>query len=71
MLLLECINSKGEREPENMKQFTIELDEMVCKWLLHIAEVTGETVENIISNGIFHQVERLEESAVKSFTYRE
>ena len=52
-----------------MKQFTVELDEMVCKWLAHIAEVTGETIEKIISNGVYHQVTMLEDDAVKMFTY--
>ena len=54
-----------------MKQFTIELDEMVCKWLEHIAEVTGQSIESIIANGIFNQIENLEESAIKAFAYRE
>ena len=54
-----------------MKQFTVELDEMVCKWLEHIAEVTGESVERIIANGIYHQVETLEDGVTKTFTYRE
>ena len=54
-----------------MKQFTIELDEMVCCWLEHIANVTGESVEKIIANGIYHQVEMLEDGVVKTFTYSE
>jgi len=33
-----------------MKKFTIELDEMICKWLEHISEVTGESVETLIAN---------------------
>ncbi|MCL2579093.1 MAG: hypothetical protein FWE32_03575 [Oscillospiraceae bacterium] len=53
-----------------MKQFQIELDEMVCIWLKHIAKVTGQSVEEAISNGIFQQIASLEESAVKAFTYR-
>ncbi|MDL2206994.1 hypothetical protein LJC33_08825 [Eubacteriales bacterium OttesenSCG-928-N13] len=54
-----------------MKQFTVELDEMVCCWLEHISKVTGETIEKIISNGIYHQVTMLEDDAVKMFTYSE
>ena len=54
-----------------MQQYTIELDETVCKWLEHIAEMTGETVERIISNGIFNQVAALDDNVSKSFTYNE
>ena len=54
-----------------MKQFKIELDEMVHKWLVHIAEVTGQPIENIISNAVYQQVASLEESATKLFAYRE
>ncbi len=54
-----------------MKQFTVELDEMVCKWLEHISDVTGESIERIIANGIYHQVETLEDSVFKVFTYNE
>jgi hypothetical protein len=54
-----------------MKQFTVELDEMVYCWLEHISRVTGETVEKIISNGIYHQVTMLEVHAAKMFTYSE
>ena len=53
-----------------MKKFQIELDEMVCKWLEHIAEITGQSVEEVISNGIYQQVAGLEENAVKGFIYR-
>jgi len=54
-----------------MKKFQVELDEMVCKWLAHIAEVTGQSIEEVISNGIYQQVVSLEESVAKVFTYRE
>lgn len=54
-----------------MKQFTIELDETICKWLEHISSVTGESVEKIIANGIFHQVAMLEDGVFKVFTYNE
>jgi len=54
-----------------MRKFQIELDEMVCKWLEHIAEVTGQRIEEVISNGVYRQVAGLEENAVKSFTYQE
>ncbi|MCL2564287.1 MAG: hypothetical protein FWE24_00555 [Defluviitaleaceae bacterium] len=54
-----------------MKQFQIELDEMVCRWLEHIAETTGQSIENVISNGIYQQIANLEETAMKAFTYRE
>ena len=51
-----------------MKQFQIELDEVVCQWLAHIAEVTGQPVERVISNAINQQVVRLEERVMKTFT---
>jgi len=54
-----------------MKQFQIELDEVVCRWLEHIAEVTGQSIEEVISNGICQQIALLEEKAVEAFTYRE
>ena len=54
-----------------MKQFQIELDEVVCQWLAHIAETTGQSIESVISNGIYQQIANLEESVFKAFTYRE
>lgn len=56
---------------EVVKQFTVELDDTVCKWLEHIAQVTGESTEKIIANGIFHQVSNLENSIYKTFTYND
>ena len=50
-----------------MKKYTIELDEMVCKWLEHISEVTGEPIEALIANGVFHQIANLEDSVHKTF----
>ena len=54
-----------------MQKFTVELDEVICKWLAHIAEVTGQSIENVISNGISQQITSLEDNAVKAFTYHE
>ena len=54
-----------------MRKFTIELDEMVCKWLEHISNVTGESVEKVIANGIYRKIEALEEGVIKAFTYYE
>jgi len=54
-----------------MQQFTVEFDDMVCQWLEHIAETTGQSIENVISNGIYQQVANLEEVAMKAFTYQE
>ena len=54
-----------------MKKYTIELDATVSHWLEHIAEATGETVERIISNGIYNQVAKLEESVSTNFSYNE
>ncbi|MCL2402041.1 MAG: hypothetical protein FWC90_05290 [Oscillospiraceae bacterium] len=51
-----------------MRQFTIELDEMVCKWLEHISELTGKPIESVIANGIYNQVVVLEDNIFKSFT---
>ena len=52
-----------------MQQFTVEFDEMTCKWLLHIAELTGQSVERVIADGIHNQLAAFEESICKSFTY--
>lgn len=54
-----------------MKQFTVELDEMICKWLEHISEVTGEPVEKLIANGIYSQIATLEDSVFKGFSVYE
>lgn len=53
-----------------MTQFTVELDDTVCCWLEHISKVTGEPVDKVICNGIFHQIAALEEDVYKTFTYR-
>ena len=39
-----------------MRKFTIELDEMVCKWLEHIADVTGKPIEVVIAERINNKV---------------
>ena len=54
-----------------MRKFTIELDEMVCKWLEHIAEVTGNSVEKVIADGICNKIISIEDVINKSFTYSE
>ena len=54
-----------------MQQFTIELDEVACKWLEHISERTGKSIEQIIADGIYNQVSALEDSVFRSFTYSE
>jgi len=56
---------------EIMRKFTIELDEMVCKWLEHIAEVTGNSVEKVIADGICNKIISIEDVINKSFTYSE
>ena len=54
-----------------MKQFTIEFDEMVCKWLTEISELTGKPIERVIVDGIHNQITALEDKICKSFTYSE
>ena len=54
-----------------MRQFTIELDEMVCKWLEHISELTGKPVESIIASGIYNQVIAFEDNVFNAFTESE
>jgi len=44
---------------------------MVCKWLEHISEVTGESVETLIANGIYHHISGLEGDAYKAFSMQE
>ena len=51
-----------------MRQFTIELDEMVCKWLEHISELSGNPIESVIANGIYKQVVACEDYVFQSFT---
>ena len=51
-----------------MKQFTIELDEMICNWLEHISEVTGKPIENIIASGISNKMIELEDVICSAFT---
>jgi len=54
-----------------MKKFEIKFEETVCKWLEHIAMTTGQTIEDVIINGIENQVEFLDDWASRTFTYRE
>jgi len=54
-----------------MKQFTVEFDEMTCKWLVHIAELTGKSIESVIVDGIHNQLVAFEDGICKSFTYSE
>ena len=50
-----------------MRQFTIELDEMVCKWLEHISQLTGKPIESLISSGIGNLVIAFEDDVFKAF----
>ena len=50
-----------------MREFTIELDEMICKWLEHISEITGKSIEEVIAIGIYNQVIAIEDRAFKAF----
>ena len=50
-----------------MRQFTIELDEMVCKWLEHISELTGKSVESLIAGGIGNMMIAFEDGVFKAF----
>lgn len=54
-----------------MKEFTVKFDDMVCKWLAHISEVTGKPIERLIVDGIYNQVSALEEKMSASFNYSE
>jgi len=49
------------------KQYTIELDEMTCKWLQHISELTGKTAEELIANRISNQLIALEDEISQAF----
>jgi len=35
-----------------MKQYTIEFDDVTHKWLEHISNVTGRTIDELIADGI-------------------
>jgi len=56
---------------DGMREFTIELDEMVCKWLEHISEITGRPIEEVIADGIYtHMTAKLHQrSGVKNVSF--
>jgi len=54
-----------------MKKFQVELDEIVCQWLEHIAEVTGQSIEDVIANGISCHVAKLEAITDVMFSFQE
>lgn len=54
-----------------MQKFTVELDELVCKWLEHISAITGEPIENVIANGIFNRISSMENMVYRVFTYND
>jgi len=51
-----------------MEKFTIELEEMACKWMEHIADVTGKSIEQAIESAVYKQIIAIEESVRSSFT---
>ena len=51
-----------------MRQVTVELDEMVYKWLEHISEITGKPIESLISSGIGNLIIAFEVDVFKAFT---
>ena len=54
-----------------VRQFTVELDETICNWLVHVSEITGNSIEKVIADGIYNQIAILEENINKLFTYSE
>lgn len=54
-----------------MKQFTIELDDIVCTWLEHISALTDEPLEKLIANSVCNKISMVEDDIVNVFTYRE
>lgn len=51
-----------------MQKFTIELEELACKWLVHISEVTGKPIERMIEDAAYNQIAVIEHSVSESFT---
>ena len=51
-----------------MKKFTIELNETACKWLEHVSELTRVPIESVIANGIYNQIDIIEDNIFKSFS---
>ena len=54
-----------------MKQFIIELDDIICIWLEHISALTNQPIETLIANSVYSQIATLEDGIVKVFTYNE
>ena len=54
-----------------MKEFTIQLDEVICKWLELISDVTRKPIESIIVNGLYNQMEIVEDKVHELFMYTE
>ena len=52
-----------------MQKFTIELDDTICTWLAHMAEIIGKPIEIVIADGVYNQVNALEDNAIEMFTY--
>jgi len=50
-----------------MQHYTIELDEMICKWLKHISELTGKPAEELIASQISNQMIALEDEISQTF----
>ena len=51
-----------------MRQFTIELDEMICKWLGFMAELSGKPAEHLIESIVSNQLIALEHRTFELFT---
>ena len=51
-----------------MRQFTIELDETVCKWLEHTSALTNKPIESLIAAGIGNLVIAIEGEVFDIFT---
>jgi len=51
-----------------MAKFTIELDEIACKWLAHISELTGKPIERAIESVVYQQIIAIEDNVFRSFT---
>ena len=51
-----------------MRKITIELDEMACKWLDYISELTGSPAEDVLVNGFYRQIIDIEARVFETFS---
>ena len=56
---------------KKLEKYTVEFNEMVCEWLVHISKLTGNSIEKVIEASVYNQITGFKDELFKCFTHLE